>query len=305
MARFPSLCGALAVLLVGVLAGWPQLERWRFEARASARLHAHFARVGAELARRDVSALGPAQRASRARLLALLRDYDRQGRFPRNEGQRTGPTPIFVDRHETRCAMAWLIEHSGGAALVARIAATANLARIPELAGDAELGRWLANAGLDLAEAARIQPNYDPPGPGPLPPKLRVFVDPGEEHVPSNGVLVSSTVISAAFAARALTLGRLPSRTSAERRRAAEVALCAGAGSLGLGLVDALNDTHLRGAGYANLALGASTVALGLHELHRARLPDKPDVRGPGLRAALEVRSGQTGEPQLGLQLSF
>jgi MYXO-CTERM domain-containing protein len=68
--------------------------------------------------------------------------------------------PYFVDAFGTRCAMAHLIESTGAAALVARVAAARNNALVPELAGDPELVAWLDQAGLTAAEAARIQPSY-------------------------------------------------------------------------------------------------------------------------------------------------
>ena len=302
MIRFQALCAVLVMVVICSGASWLVVERWQHEHQQDARLHAHFACVLTELAQRDVSRLDGAQRAARARLLVLLREYDRRGRFPRNEGQCPGFTPIFVDRHETRCAMAYLIEHSGGASLVARIAATTNLARIPELSGDNELVCWLASAGLDLAEAARIQPSYENP-----PPKLTAHTTSSsiEEHIPSDAVMLTTTMLSAAFAARALAVGVLPSRTANDHRRAAHLTLSAGAGSLALGLLDGLNDGHLRGSGYAHLALGVSTLTLGVLQLQHAQRLDPAVSAAQGMRAAPAVRAGQMGEPQLGFQISF
>jgi hypothetical protein len=129
-------------------------------ATEQARLHAHFRDVFGELACRDVSHLERAPRASRGRLLDELARYAHTGRFPRNRDFRASPTPYFVDAAGTRCAMAHLIESTGERAFVRRIAATANNARVRDLARDAELLAWLARAGLTLDEAARIQPAY-------------------------------------------------------------------------------------------------------------------------------------------------
>jgi hypothetical protein len=57
--------------------------------------------------------------------------------------------------------MAYLIEQSGDGDLVARVAATHNNARIWELQDDPALGAWLDHNGMTLAEAARVQPQYD------------------------------------------------------------------------------------------------------------------------------------------------
>ena len=302
MMRFRELCAVLVAVFVCWHTSAPLIEHWRFEQREDARLHAHFSRVLAELGQRDVSRLDDAQRVSRARLLSLLRAYDRRGRFPRNEGQRTDPTPIFVDRHGTRCAMAYLIEHADGAALVARIAASANLARIPELAGDGELGRWLAGAGLDLAEAARIQPTYDPP------PADRKNPGPSrEDHFPDDGLMASATILAVSFGIPAVALNFMPPRTWPENRQAVVFALMVGMESFGMGLVDGLHDGHLRGSGYAQLTIGACALTLGVLDLRDLQPGGHTAGAGtpPRARAAVAMRSGQEGEPQVGFQVRF
>ncbi len=127
-----------------------------------ARIHDHLLGAETELRAADVSALAPAQRARRAALVAELARYRQTGRFPRNL-DFAERTPYFVDDRGVRCAMAHLIEVTGGGALVARVAATANNAYIAELAGDPDLIAWLARHGLSAAEAARIQPTYEQP----------------------------------------------------------------------------------------------------------------------------------------------
>lgn len=69
--------------------------------------------------------------------------------------------PFFVDARETRCAMADLVESSGGRSIVDRVASRANNAFVRDLDSDEELRAWLADHDLTLAEAARIQPAYD------------------------------------------------------------------------------------------------------------------------------------------------
>jgi hypothetical protein len=56
--------------------------------------------------------------------------------------------------------MAELLHVTGEDALVARVAATNNLARIHDLASDEGLTRWLDHHGLTVDEAAAIQPTY-------------------------------------------------------------------------------------------------------------------------------------------------
>ncbi|APR87425.1 hypothetical protein A7982_12774 [Minicystis rosea] len=129
-------------------------------ARESGRLRAHFREVMAELGARDVAHLSAGQRAQRARLIDELARYARAGRFPKNLDFPGIRMPYFVDTFGTRCAMAHLIESTGAADLVARVATLKNNAFVRELERDADLQAWLDRAGLTAAEAARIQPSY-------------------------------------------------------------------------------------------------------------------------------------------------
>lgn len=104
--------------------------------------------------------LGAAQRVHRAALLEELARYRARGRFPKNY-RYAAPTPAFVDEVDgTRCAVAHLLEASGEGALVARIAAQSNHARVRDLAGDEAFRGWLWRHGLSVREAAIIQPSY-------------------------------------------------------------------------------------------------------------------------------------------------
>jgi uncharacterized protein (TIGR03382 family) len=123
------------------------------------RLQAHFAVVDRELRAADITGLTTEQQIRRASLIEELARYRLRGVFPRNL-QFERMTPFFIDDRGVRCAMAHLIETHGGAALVARVAATANNAFVRELAADPEMRAWLVRNGLTVAEAARIQPGY-------------------------------------------------------------------------------------------------------------------------------------------------
>lgn len=93
-------------------------------------------------------------------MLEALAEYRARGVFPQNLDLPDRKVPYFVDASGIRCAMAHLIEISGGGALVERIARTRNNATIHELADEPELVAWLGAAGLTLEEAATIQPSY-------------------------------------------------------------------------------------------------------------------------------------------------
>jgi hypothetical protein len=125
-----------------------------------ARIQRHLARVEEALRAADVSHLDRAQRAARHVHLERLRRYREAGRFPHNHVLGGPRRPVFVDSHGTRCAMAHLIESSGGGQLVALIASARNGAYVRELADEPELGDWLQRGGISLAEAAAIQPTY-------------------------------------------------------------------------------------------------------------------------------------------------
>jgi len=132
-----------------------------------ARIQAHLAQVERELLAADVSHFSPQQRANRLHHIAVLRQYRERGVFPHNHVS-SERTPVFIDEHDTHCAVGYLLAQSGHGELARRISNERNLARVPELADEPELVAWLEKAGLSVAEAARIQPWYGPsPSPSP------------------------------------------------------------------------------------------------------------------------------------------
>jgi len=88
-----------------------------------------------------------------------IRDYMNRGRFPLNEGQSPDAIPIFVDRHETHCAVGHLMHSDGKDAEVAQIVSTNNLVRIRGVEGG-DMVQWIRTSGLTQEEAAMIQPSY-------------------------------------------------------------------------------------------------------------------------------------------------
>lgn len=128
-------------------------------AREVARVREHLEGALRQVLSATPPALPDAVRARRRGVIAHLRRYIDAGRYPVNR-VRAEPTPVFVDEGGARCAMAALLEGTGHHALVDRVARTANLARVRELAGDAEFAAWLDRHGVTVDEAARIQPSY-------------------------------------------------------------------------------------------------------------------------------------------------
>lgn len=132
------------------------LEGMTLESR---RIEEHLANAERHARARDVSTLPIATQHLRELVLEELQRYRESAIFPRNP-DFAEPTPYFIDAAGTRCAMAHLLEYVGAHDLVARVARTANNARVRELANDPELLVWLSAMGLTVDEAARIQPTY-------------------------------------------------------------------------------------------------------------------------------------------------
>ena len=152
----------LTTVTIAALAAarWQAPAPMSFTAREQIRLRAHFDGVERELRARDVPGLTPAQRAARTRLLDILHRYRVRGVFPQNTDFPDRDVPVFIDWRGTRCGFAYLIEQTGHEDLVQRIAATRNNALATDLKDDSEVGRWLVENGITLAEATRIQPTY-------------------------------------------------------------------------------------------------------------------------------------------------
>ncbi len=109
------------------------------------------------------------RQAWRARLIAerelnlsRLQAYRDRGVFPRNEGHADFAIPIFVDKHDTACAVGHLMRCAGWESEVAGIAATQLFVYVPDVESG-PLVDWVLTSGLTQEEAALIQPGYDPP----------------------------------------------------------------------------------------------------------------------------------------------
>lgn len=219
------------------------------------RVRQHLEGAETMLLGRDLSALTIAQRVARNRRIAELRAYRERGHFPHNHRLR-GRTPVFVDEHGTRCAMAYLIERSGGSELVSRIARTRNLARIRDLAGDPALVGWLGENGLTLAEAARIQPEYGD----------------GVEEKDYRGIQLAIVSASAGLSLYGVTLNRSVADTPQSRNRRGLAGLACGmqGGVIGT-LFLASGDATARGVGLCGAAMGLVSIGLGIHQLNVRR----------------------------------
>lgn len=128
-------------------------------ARERARIQMHLSHVETVLRARDVSHLNEAQRAARARHLDTLHAYWSEGRFPINDTRPEAYTPIFIDAHDTACAVGYLIVEDDHEDLARRVQAEQNYAYVPDIQTPGLL-EWATSAGFTVDELAMIQPAY-------------------------------------------------------------------------------------------------------------------------------------------------
>jgi hypothetical protein len=131
---------------------------WLSPAAERRRVDAHLRRVLALLRTTPPRRLSPSRQRARALHIDRLDAYRKRGVFPRNHRFPLARVPHFIDEAGTRCAVAHLVETTGGAELVREVARTRNNARVHALAALPELVEWLEESGLTLDEAAGIQP---------------------------------------------------------------------------------------------------------------------------------------------------
>ncbi len=102
--RWTAVAGLVGVMSVSVGAAKftknsvADLDATPARAAEVGRLRAHFDSVLSELATHDLHALGAAQRANRAMLVAELTRYRSRGAFPHNYDFPGQSVPYFVDR---------------------------------------------------------------------------------------------------------------------------------------------------------------------------------------------------------------
>lgn len=242
---------SFAVLASGY-APAPRAPSGRDPSEEIARIRHHLEGAEAVLLSRDDSTLTAAQRAARARLVVELRAYRLRGVFPHNHQWLGRRTPVFVDEHETRCAMAYLIEQSGAEALVSRIASTRNLARIRDLAGDPELGAWLDRHGLTLDEAARIQPEYE----GSYP------------ETESNGGVWAASVLGAGAGVTGIGLNVSVAESRQARNTRGLLGVVCGLAAAGLGVPGVSEGGAVSVLGAIDIGAGLASVGLGIRQIN-------------------------------------
>ncbi len=125
------------------------------------RMRTHFQNVRAWLTARPPTRPELAKR--RAELLSYFDDYIAKGTTPVNE-RLPWRTPVFIDEHDTICAVGYLIERSVGRELPERIAVDHRYDFLEDIAAAMpEVQAWVADSGMTLDELSTIQPGYIEP----------------------------------------------------------------------------------------------------------------------------------------------
>lgn len=103
--------------------------------------------------------LTTAQIEMRTDLIATLDEYRLAGTFPQNY-YRQERVPVFIDEHDTHCAVGFLMRASGSGQLARQIAAANNYAWVKEIEVSG-LSAWQQRSGFSLEELKLIQGAYD------------------------------------------------------------------------------------------------------------------------------------------------
>ncbi len=94
----------------------------------------------------------------RALLIEHLENYKNEGRFPINY-EKAGRIPVFIDKHKTHCAVAFLLQKSGNENLALDISNDFNLDWIKDI-HNPKLLEWQIESGFSLEELKLIQGAY-------------------------------------------------------------------------------------------------------------------------------------------------
>lgn len=103
--------------------------------------------------------LSAEQLKMRVHLTGVLEDYKEAGLFPMNY-YRNERIPVFIDEHNTHCAVGFLLEATGFEYVARRISETDNYAWVKDI-HDPALPKWQEFSGFTLDELKLIQGAYD------------------------------------------------------------------------------------------------------------------------------------------------
>ncbi|MDH4474328.1 MAG: hypothetical protein QE487_17110 [Fluviicola sp.] len=121
-------------------------------------IQAHLTSVLAILRANPGNDLDKEQFRSRMQLICLLDGYRLAGNFPMNY-YRNERIPVFIDEHNTHCAVGYLMQQTGHEVLARRIAAADNYVWVKDIT-DPEVPAWQHASGFSMDELKLIQGAY-------------------------------------------------------------------------------------------------------------------------------------------------
>jgi antitoxin component YwqK of YwqJK toxin-antitoxin module len=121
-------------------------------------IQAHLTSVLAILRANPGNDLSKEQFRSRMLLISLLDGYRLVGNFPMNY-YRNERIPVFIDEHNTHCAVGYLMQQTGHEDMARRISATDNYVWVKDIT-DAEVPAWQLASGFSMDELKLIQGAY-------------------------------------------------------------------------------------------------------------------------------------------------
>lgn len=269
------------LLCVGVIgaAVVASLPREDFETRERRRIQTHFDSALVGLRSRDVRVLSWTQQANRASLVRTLEAYRDRGAFPHNYDVPDRAVPSFVDtKTGVRCAVGHLMESTGRMDMVARIARANLHVYAIDLAADTAVASWLEANGLTAAEAAGIQPKYQP-------------VDD-----PPRSYEATGTVMALSLASATLAIANLASNTTGKNRALTVAGAGIGAFTALVALQAGRNTDAPEGVALLGLVSGATSAVVSAATLF-AKTP------GPAsrMRIAPTIALPRVESPRLGV----
>ncbi len=122
-------------------------------------IQTHLTHVLEVLKSNSVDHLSEDQLASRLKLIEELDVYRQAGLFPMNY-YRKERIPVFIDEHNTHCAVGYLLMKTGFDEVAQRIAANENYAWVKDIE-DKALPAWQKASGFTMEELKLIQGAYD------------------------------------------------------------------------------------------------------------------------------------------------
>lgn len=234
----------------------------------------HLDSVLVELRSTGAQSFSATQRLRRTRLIAELADYRDRGVFPHNYDFPGQLMPYFRDRETgALCAVGDLLDFTGHAEIVDRVAQLDKNIRVTQLAGDSAFLRWLSANGLTLAEAARIQV---------------VYVSPDSPAQKIGTAVVGLGAPIAAIASVATVVSNSMGNRDGHSGLSTTLGLVSGALSAGMGVALLHSSALPAWPGTVVTTLGAVSIAASVHALHRHDMLLR-DTKSAGGRAGASV----------------